>query len=155
MRYSGMFGKTRRDAPAGTDTISASLLIRAGFVRQLGAGIHSYLPLGWRSLRKIERIIREEMERIDCHELAMPVVHPADLWQETGRWYDIGDELVRFTDRGEREMVLAMTHEEVATDLVRARGVPIASCQSSSFKFRRSSATSRDHGPACCVGVSS
>ena len=119
MRYSGMFGKTRRDAPAGTDTISASLLIRAGFVRQLGAGIHSYLPLGWRSLRKIERIIREEMERIDCHELAMPVVHPADLWQETGRWYDIGDELVRFTDRGEREMVLAMTHEEVATDLVR------------------------------------
>ena len=119
MRYSGLFGKTRRDAPAGTDTTSAALLIRAGFVRQLGAGIHSYLPLGWRSIRKIERIIREEMERIDCHELAMPVVHPADLWQETGRWYDIGDELVRFTDRGEREMVLAMTHEEVATDLVR------------------------------------
>lgn len=119
MRYSGLFGKTRRDAPAGTDTASAALLIRAGFVRQLGAGIHSYLPLGWRSIRKIERIIREEMERIDCHELAMPVVHPADLWQETGRWYDIGDELVRFTDRGEREMVLAMTHEEVATDLVR------------------------------------
>ncbi len=119
MRYSGMFGKTRRDAPAGTDTASAALLIRAGFVRQLGAGIHSYLPLGWRSIHKIERIIREEMERIDCHELAMPVVHPADLWQETGRWYDIGDELVRFTDRAERDMVLAMTHEEVATDLVR------------------------------------
>ncbi|MCO5175823.1 MAG: proline--tRNA ligase [Thermomicrobiales bacterium] len=119
MRYSGMFGKTRRDAPAGTDTASAALLIRAGFVRQLGAGIHSYLPLAWRSITKIERIIREEMERIDCHELSMPVVHPADLWQETGRWYDIGDELVRFVDRAERPMVLAMTHEEVATDLVR------------------------------------
>jgi len=119
MRYSGLFGKTRRDAPAGTDTASAALLIRAGFVRQLGAGIHSYLPLALRSIHKIERIIREEMERIDCHELAMPVVHPADLWQETGRWYDIGDELVRFVDRAERPMVLAMTHEEVATDLVR------------------------------------
>lgn len=119
MRYSGLFGKTRRDAPAGTDTASAALLIRAGFVRQLGAGIHSHLPLALRSIHKIERIIREEMERIDCHELAMPVVHPADLWQETGRWYDIGDELVRFVDRAERPMVLAMTHEEVATDLVR------------------------------------
>ena len=119
MRYSGLFGKTRRDAPAGTDTASAALLISAGFVRQLGAGIHSYLPLALRSIHKIERIIREEMERIDCHELAMPVVHPADLWQETGRWYDIGDELVRFVDRAERPMVLAMTHEEVATDLVR------------------------------------
>jgi prolyl-tRNA synthetase len=95
------------------------LLIRAGFVRQLGAGIHSYLPLGWRSITRIETIIREEMERIHCWELSMPVAQPADLWQETRRWYDIGDELVRFQDRAERDMVLAMTHEEVATDLVR------------------------------------
>ncbi|MGH9172964.1 MAG: proline--tRNA ligase, partial [Vicinamibacterales bacterium] len=119
MRYSRLFGKTLRDAPAGTDTASAGLLARAGFVRQLGAGIHSYLPLAVRSLAKIEAIIRDEMERIDCPELSMPVVQPADLWQETGRWQKIGDELVRFRDRGEREMVLAMTHEEVATDLVR------------------------------------
>ena len=119
MRYSRMFGKTLRDAPAGTETASAGLLVRAGFVRQLGAGIHSYLPLAVRSLAKIEAIIREEMERIECFELSMPVVQPADLWQETGRWAKIGDELLRFTDRGDRQMVLAMTHEEVATDLVR------------------------------------
>ncbi len=119
MRYSSMFGKTLRDAPAGTETTSAKLLIRAGFVRQLAAGIHSYLPLAIRSLGKIENIIRDEMESIDCHELSMPVVQPADFWQETGRWTKIGDELVRFTDRGDRQMVLAMTHEEVATDLVR------------------------------------
>lgn len=119
MRYSQMFGKTLRDAPAGTESASAGLLARAGFTRQLGAGIHSYLPLAWRSIRKIEQIIREEMEGIGCYELSMPVAQPADLWQETGRWGDIGDELVRFHDRAGRDMVLAMTHEEVATDLVR------------------------------------
>jgi prolyl-tRNA synthetase len=119
MRYIRMFGKTLRDAPAGTETASAALLVRAGFVRQLVAGIHSYLPLAVRSLAKIEQIIREEMVAIDCYELSMPVVHPADLWQETGRWSKIDDALVRFTDRGDRPMVLAMTHEEVATDLVR------------------------------------
>lgn len=119
MRYSRMFGKTLRDAPAGTETASAGLLVRAGFVRQLAAGIHSYLPLAVRSLAKIETIIREEMERIDCFELLMPVVQPADLWRETGRWDKIGAELLRFIDRAERQMVLAMTHEEVATDLVR------------------------------------
>lgn len=119
MRYSQMFGKTLRDAPSGTETASAGLLVRAGFVRQLGAGIHTYLPLAWRSLVKIEAIIRDEMERIDCQELSMPVVHPADLWQESGRYDDIGDELVRFRDRADRPHVLAMTHEEIATDLVR------------------------------------
>lgn len=119
MRYSSLIGKTLRDAPAGTETASAALLARAGYVRQLGAGIHSYLPLAWRSIWKIERIIREEMERINCHELSMPVVHPAEIWQESKRWYEIGDELVRFHDRAGRDMVLAMTHEEVATDIVR------------------------------------
>jgi prolyl-tRNA synthetase len=119
MRYSRLFGKTLRDAPAGTETVSAGLMVRAGFVRQVAAGIHSYLPLAVRSLAKIEAIIREEMEAIDCHELLMPVVQPADLWQETGRWTKIDDALVRFSDRGERQLVLAMTHEEVATDLVR------------------------------------
>ena len=119
MRYSQLVGRTLRDAPAGTDTASAALLARAGYVRQLGAGIYSYLPLAWRSIRRIETIIREEMADIDCHELLMPVVHPADVWQESGRWAEIGDELARFRDRGERDMVLAMTHEEVATDIVR------------------------------------
>jgi prolyl-tRNA synthetase len=119
MRYQGLLGRTLRDAPAGADTASAALLARAGYVRQLGAGIFSLLPLGWATVRRIEEIIREEMERINCWEVAMPVAQPADLWQETGRWAAIGSELVRFEDRGGRDMVLAMTHEEVASDLVR------------------------------------
>ncbi|RIK36613.1 MAG: proline--tRNA ligase, partial [Chloroflexi bacterium] len=140
MRYSHMLGRTLRDAPAGSDTTSAALLARAGFVRQLGAGIYSYLPLAQRSIAKIAAIIREEMERIDCHELSMPVVQPADLWKETNRWYEIGDELVRLHDRAGRDMVLAMTHEEVATDLVRHdvrsyRQLPLAFFQIQS-KFR-------------------
>jgi prolyl-tRNA synthetase len=140
MRYSQLIGKTLRDAPAGTETASAALLTRAGYTRQLGAGIHSYLPLAWRTIQKIEMIIREEMERIGCYELSMPVVHPADLWQETGRWSEIGDELVRFHDRAGRDMVLAMTHEEVATDIVRRevrsyRQLPVTFFQIQS-KFR-------------------
>ena len=119
MRYSHLVGRSLRDAPAGSDTVSAALLARAGYVRQLGAGIYSYLPLGWRAMQRIAQIAREEMERIDCHELSMPVTHPADLWQESGRWGAIGDELVRFHDRAQRDMVLAMTHEEIATDIVR------------------------------------
>jgi prolyl-tRNA synthetase len=119
MRYSQLVGRSLRDAPAGSDTASAALLARAGYVRQLGAGIYSYLPLAWRAIQRIEQIIREEMARIDCDELSLPVTHPADLWQESGRWSAIGDELLRFKDRVGREMVLAMTHEEIATDIVR------------------------------------
>lgn len=140
MRYSTLLGRTLRDAPAGTDTASASLLIRAGFIRQLGAGIYSLLPLGLRSARKIETILREEMASIGCQELLMPFAQPADLWKETGRWQSVGDELVRFTDRAGREMVLAATHEEVATDLVRReirsyRQLPVAFFQIQN-KFR-------------------
>jgi prolyl-tRNA synthetase len=101
------------------DVVGHQLLLRAGYVRQLAAGIFSALPLGLRTMRKIEQIIREEMDAIGGQELAMPVVHPAELWQETGRWYAIGDELARFKDRAGRDMVLAMTHEEVVADLVR------------------------------------
>ena len=119
MKMSNLFVATLRDAPAGIDTISAQLLTRAGFTRQLGAGIYSLLPFGSRSARKIEQILREEMEAIDCYELSMPFVQPADLWKETGRWYKYAREMVRLQDRGDRDMVLAPTHEEVATDLVR------------------------------------
>ena len=119
MRTSNLFVSTLRDAPAGTDTISAQLLTRAGFHRQLGAGIYSLLPFGNRSARKIEQILREEMEAIDCYELTMPFVQPADLWKETGRWFKYAKEMVRLKDRGDRDMILAPTHEEVATDLVR------------------------------------
>ncbi|WP_423930701.1 proline--tRNA ligase [Candidatus Palauibacter sp.] len=104
---------TLRQAPGEAEIESHRLLLRAGYVRQLAAGIFSYLPLAWRCLRKIEQILREEMDRIDGQELSMPVVHPAELWQATGRWYDIDATMARFVDRRERDMLLAMTHEEV------------------------------------------
>ncbi|MEO5951947.1 MAG: proline--tRNA ligase, partial [Chloroflexia bacterium] len=119
MRMSRMFSQTWREAPAEIEVDSHRLLLRAGFIRQLAAGIFSYLPLGKRSLAKIERIMREEIDAIGGQELLMPVVHPADLWKETGRWYGIGAELGRFKDKTGRDMALAMTHEEVVSDLTR------------------------------------
>ena len=119
MKSSQLFGQTLRDAPAEADIASHSLLMRAGFIRPLGAGIFTYLHLARRSMQKIEAILREEMDRIGGQEICMPVVQPADLWKETGRWYQIGPEMARFSDRNERDMVLAMTHEEVVADLVR------------------------------------
>jgi prolyl-tRNA synthetase len=119
MRLSQLFSTTLREAPNDAETASHRWLLRAGFIRQLGAGLFSLMPLGFRVARKIEAIIRDEMNLIGGQEMLMPVVHPADLWKETGRWYQIGDEMSRFTDRAGRDMVLAMTHEEVVTDLVR------------------------------------
>lgn len=95
-------------------------MVRAGMIRPLGSGIFSLLPLGWRVVRKIEQIIREEMDAIGGQEMLMPVVHPADIWKESQRWYQVGPEMARFKDRADRDMVLAMTHEEVVTDLARS-----------------------------------
>lgn len=119
MRTSRLFSQTLREAPADAEVESHRLLLRAGFIRQLASGIFSYLPLARRALDKIERIIREEMDAIGGQEITMPVVHPADIWKETGRWFQIGAEMGRFKDKNERDMVLAMTHEEVVGDLVR------------------------------------
>ncbi|HNB52284.1 MAG TPA: proline--tRNA ligase, partial [Anaerolineales bacterium] len=119
MKFSQMFGQTLRDAPADAEVTSQKLLIRAGFIRQLGAGIYSYMPIAKRSITKIENILREEINAIGGQELTMPVVQPADLWKETKRWYQIGSEMGRFKDKNDRDMVLAMTHEEVVGDLVR------------------------------------
>lgn len=119
MRMSGMFGHTLRGNPSEAETEGHRLLLRAGFMRQLASGIFSYLPLAHRALGKVEGVIREEMDRIGGQEMKMPVVHPADLWRETGRWYQIGSELGRFKDKNDRDMVLAMTHEEVVADLIR------------------------------------
>ncbi len=119
MRMSQLFSRTLREAPGDTDIVSHQLLLRAGFIRQLAAGIFSYLPLAQRSLKKIEDIIRQEMDAIGGQEITMPVVHPGDIWKETNRWYAVGPEMTRLQDRGGRDMVLAMTHEEVITDLVR------------------------------------
>jgi prolyl-tRNA synthetase len=117
LKLSHHFGSTLREAPTGVEAISHQLLVRAGFIRQLGQGLFSYLPLAKRSLVKIENIMREEMNAIGGQELTMPVVHPAETWQATGRWYSVGPEMARFKDRKDRDMVLAMTHEEVVADL--------------------------------------
>lgn len=119
MRLSQLFGQTLREAPADATASSHQLLLRAGFIRPLAAGIFSYLPLARRSLSRIEAIMREEMNAIGGQEMEMPVVHPAEIWKESGRWYEIGPEMGRFRDRAGREMALAMTHEEVVADLVR------------------------------------
>ncbi len=119
MKISQLFGQTLRDAPAEAEVVSHSLLMRAGFIRPVGAGIFTYLHLAKRSMQKIEAILRQEMDAIGGQEISMPVVQPADLWKETGRWYQIGSEMGRFNDRNKHDMVLAMTHEEVVADLVR------------------------------------
>jgi prolyl-tRNA synthetase len=119
MRLSQLFFASLRDDPADAEMASHRLLLRAGYVRQIGTGIYSLLPLGWRVTHKVEQIIREEMDRIGCQEMEMPVVQPADLWRESGRYQKIGPELVRFKDRSGRDMVLAMTHEEVVASLLR------------------------------------
>lgn len=119
MRLSQLFSQTLREAPADTDVESHKFLLRAGYLRQLGTGSFSYLPLAQRSIRKIETIIREEMDKIGGQEITMPVVHPASVWKETNRYYEVGAEMTRFQDRAGRDMVLAMTHEEVIADLVR------------------------------------
>ena len=119
MRMSNLFSTTLREPPSEAELASHQLLLRAGFIRQLGAGIFSYLPLARQLMNRIEHIMREEMSAIGGQELTMPVVHPADIWQETGRWGEVGDEMARFKDRSGHDMVLAMTHEEVVADLAR------------------------------------
>ena len=119
MRMSQLFIQTLRDIPSDADVVSHGLLLRAGYIRQLASGIFSELPLGKRSITKIENILREEMDKIGGQEISMPVVHPGDIWKETERWYQVGQEMGRFKDRNDRDMVLAMTHEEVVADLVR------------------------------------
>jgi len=119
MRMSQLFTQTLRDAPAEAEIPSHQLLVRGGYIRQLAAGIFSYMPLAHRVMKKISDIIRDEMDKIGGQEITMPVVHSADIWKETNRWYQIGAELTRFQDRGGRDMVLAMTHEEVIADLIR------------------------------------
>jgi len=121
MRFSTLFGRTLREVPSDAELISHQLSVRAGLIRQLAAGIYSYMPIGWRVLRKIEQIMREEMDAVDGQEMHMPMVQPAEVWRATGR-YDApapGPALLRFRDRGDHDMVLGMTHEEVATDLAK------------------------------------
>jgi prolyl-tRNA synthetase len=115
MRASQLLLPTVKEDPAGAEAISHKLMVRAGLVRQLAAGIYVYLPAGWRVMQKIAAVIREEMNAIGCQEMLMPVINPAEIWQQSGRWDAIGGELFRFKDRKGADMALAMTHEEVIT----------------------------------------
>jgi prolyl-tRNA synthetase len=119
MRYSKYFIPTYKETPAEAEVISHQLMLRAGMIRKLTSGIYTYLPAGLRSLKKVENIIREEMNRAGAIEVLMPSVQPAELWQESGRWEFYGRELLRFKDRHNRDACLGPTHEEVITDLVR------------------------------------
>jgi prolyl-tRNA synthetase len=119
MRWSKTLIPTHKEDPSHAETTSHKLMLRAGLIRRLTSGVYNYLPLGWRVIRKVEAIVREEMDRIGCQELLMPVVSPAELWQETGRWDVYGKELWRVHDRNGRQFALGPTHEEVVTDIVR------------------------------------
>ena len=120
MRYSQIFLPTTKETPAEAEVVSHQLLLRAGFIRKLSAGVYTYLPVGLRVLQKVSAIVREEMNRAGALEVLMPIVQPADLWEESGRWQQYGTELLRFRDRHERDCCLGPTHEEVITDIARA-----------------------------------
>ncbi|MBM9605395.1 proline--tRNA ligase [Desulfopila inferna] len=119
MRYSQSLLPTLKENPAEAEVVSHRLMLRAGFMRKLTSGIYTYLPYGLAAIRKVEEIVREEMNRAGAQELLMPMVQPADLWQESGRYEKYGPELLRFKDRHERESCLGPTHEEVITDIIR------------------------------------
>lgn len=119
MRTSQYLLSTLKETPADAEVISHQLMLRAGMIRKLASGLYAWLPTGLRVLKKVENIVREEMNSAGAIEVSMPVVQPAELWQESGRWEQYGPELLRFVDRGDRSFVLGPTHEEVITDLIR------------------------------------
>jgi prolyl-tRNA synthetase len=119
MRWSQFFIPTLREDPADAEVVSHKLLLRAGFIRQLAAGIYSYLPLAWRVMRRIERIIREEMDRIGGQEFLLPALNPREIWEESGRWSVMGDNMFRLKDRKGVDLCLGMTHEEIFTSIAR------------------------------------
>ena len=117
MKASHFFVSTLKEAPADAEVVSHQLMLRAGFIKRLSAGIYTYMPMGLRVIRKIEEIVREEMNRAGAVELLMPVVQPAELWQESGRFQKYGPELMRVKDRHDRDFVIQPTSEEVITDI--------------------------------------
>jgi prolyl-tRNA synthetase len=118
MKLSEMFLPTLKESPAEAEIISHKLMFRAGLIRKLASGFYSFLPLGYRVIRRLENIVREEMDAKGAQELLLPILQPAELWKKSGRWGEIGEELIRLSDRNEREFTLGFTHEEVITDLV-------------------------------------
>ena len=119
MRVTNLWAPTLREVPAEAEVISHKLLVRGGFIRKSSAGVYTYLPLAQRVLKKIQQIVREEMDAAGGQEILMPIMQPAELWLESGRWHVYGGELMRLKDRHQRDFCLGPTHEELITDLVR------------------------------------
>ena len=119
MRASQFLISTKKESPSDAEIISHQLMLRAGMIRKLASGLYTWLPMGLLVLRKVETIIREEMNRSGAQEILMPIIQPAELWKESGRWEKYGPELLRMKDRHDRSFCLGPTHEEVITDLVR------------------------------------
>ena len=119
MRTTNLYAPTLRETPAEAEVRSHQLMLRAGMIRKAAGGLYSYLPLAWRTIKKIEEIIREEMDAAGGQEISMPILQPAEIWQESGRWPVYGAEMVRVTDRHGRQFCLGPTHEEMVTTLVR------------------------------------
>jgi prolyl-tRNA synthetase len=120
MRFSRLFGRTLREDPAEAEIISHRLLQRAGYIKPLASGIYTQMPLGWRVSKKIMNIFRHEMDALGCQEMSMPVLNPSEIWKQTGRWDGVGAALVRFKDRSNHDMALAMTHEEALSDILKS-----------------------------------
>ena len=151
-RASQLFLPTLREAPGEAEALSHKLLVRGGFIRQVSAGLWTFMPLGWRVHRKVEQVIREEMDAIGGQEMLMPVLTPAELWEATGRIRI--PELFHVTDRAGRKYILPMTHEETVT--FHAREIQsYRSCRSSGTTSRPRTATSRAPAAACCASASS
>lgn len=155
MKYSQSFFPTLRDDPADAEVVSHKLLLRAGYIRRVTSGVYDFLPLGLRVMRRIEAVVREEMNAAGAQELLMPMVQPAELWQSSGRWEKYGPELLRFTDRHEHESCLGPTHEEVICDLVARE---LRSYKQLPMNLYQIQAKFRDEirpRLACCADVSS
>ncbi|EQD29300.1 prolyl-tRNA synthetase, partial [mine drainage metagenome] len=119
MRASQLFIPTLKEAPAEAELISHQLMLRAGLIRRLGSGLYTWMPLGLRVLRRVEAVVREEMNRSGAQEVLMPAIIPAELWQETGRWDKFGPQMLKMKDRHERDFCFGPTHEEVISDIAR------------------------------------
>ena len=155
-RWSKLFVPTLREAPADAEVASHKFLLRAGYIRQLGAGIYNYLPLGQRALNKIIAIVREEMDTIG-QEFLLPAIHPREVWEASGRWAVMGDNMFRLKRPQRRGTLLwGMTHEEIVTGMARKMScAATSSCRRSGTRFRTSFATSRGPRADCCAYASS
>jgi prolyl-tRNA synthetase len=154
MRLSRFFLPVLKETPSEAQIVSHRLMLRAGMIRQEAAGIYAWLPLGFRVLKKIEQIVREEQDRAGAVEMLMPTLQLADLWRESGRYDGYGEEMLRIVDRHEREMLYGPTNEEMITEIFRAYSRSYKICRKSSITFSGNSATSAGRASGSCAGAS-